>query len=733
MTEYRMDAPHAPTAFDRGVQGLIGKGIDRIDGPAKVTGAATYAAEFRFDRPIAYGVAITATIAAGTVATIDKAAAEAMPGVLAIITDDPRLPRESPLIRVERMNRVEGTLESYGEIVGVAIADSFEEARAAAKAVVVTCVADDGRFDMMTDVAEAKGPPKGAMLPDVVLGDVDAAMHDAAATIDVVYTTPRQVHAAMEPHAAIADWDGDACTLYGSIQLFGFAQGMIAGSLDIPRDKLRLVSPYIGGGFGGKIGGPETVLAAIGAQATGRPVKVALTRQQIFHSVYGRSDTHQHLRLAATKDGVLTAIAQDSIVSQKADGGFFEPVALGSVGLYSAPNRSFTTKIVTLNLTPTGAVRAPGEAVGMIGLECAMDELAERLGLDPVVLRKRNEPATDPTSGKPFSSRRLIDCFDEGEARFGWASREKRRDGEWLIGHGMATAARVNFLADSAARVRLSADGAATIETDMTDIGTGTYTILAQVAGESLGLPIDRISVKLGDSDFPTGAGSGGSFGAASSTSSVVLACEDIVAELARRMDTNPEDMTLKDGHAIAGNRRISPAELVGDAPIEAIGTIHPGKNNQTFSQATHGAQFAEVGVNAVTGEVRVRRMLGVFDCGRILNAKTARSQAIGGMIWGIGYALHEHAVVDARSGAYVNRDFGEYHIPVNADVPQIEAYFVEEIDRHANPVGAKGIGELGISGAAAAIANAIHDACGVRVRNFPITPDTLLAGLPPL
>ena len=307
------------------------------------------------------------------------------------------------------------------------------------------------------------------------------------------------------------------------------------------------------------------------------------------------------------------------------------------------------------------------------------------------------------------------------------------REGEWLIGLGMATAARVNFLADSSAKVTLSSDGRAIIETDMTDLGTGTYTILAQVAGEALGLPIDRIDVMLGDSRFPTGAGSGGSFGASSSSSSVALACEDLVAELARRMGSEADEMTLKDAHAIARNRRIPLVQLIGDEPIEATGTIHPGKNNKRFSQAAHGAQFAEVAVSAVTGETRVRRMLGVFDCGRILNHKTARSQAIGGMIWGLGYALHEDAVIDRRTGGYVNQDLGEYHIPTNADVPQIEAYFVEQIDREANPVGAKGIGELGISGAGAAVANAIYNACGVRVRDFPITPDKLLAGLPPL
>jgi xanthine dehydrogenase YagR molybdenum-binding subunit len=339
--------------------------------------------------------------------------------------------------------------------------------------------------------------------------------------------------------------------------------------------------------------------------------------------------------------------------------------------------------------------------------------------------------------GVPFSTRRLVDCLDEGARRFGWDKRVATpgsvREGDWLIGIGMATAARVNFLANSDARVRLTPNGNAEVETDMTDIGTGTYTILAQIAGEMLGLPMERVTVFLGDSDHPDGAGSGGSFGAASSGSAVQLACDDLVAELARRMGASPADMTLKDGHAIAGNKRVPITDLIGNAPIEAMGSLRPGKNSRTYSQATHGAQFAEVAVNAVTGEVRVRRMLGVFDCGRILNAKTARSQAIGGMIWGLGYALHEAAVLDQRSGSYVNRDLGEYHIPVNADVPQIEAYFIEEIDHHASPVGAKGIGELGISGAGAAITNAIYNATGVRVRDWPMTLDQVLPGLPPV
>jgi xanthine dehydrogenase YagR molybdenum-binding subunit len=370
----------------------------------------------------------------------------------------------------------------------------------------------------------------------------------------------------------------------------------------------------------------------------------------------------------------------------------------------------------------------------MLALESAIDELAEKLGRDPVDFRKLNEPPVDPMTGAPYSTRRLVECLDEGARRFGWVRRQaipgSVREGEWLIGMGMAAAVRINLLVDSEARVTLGTDGRATIETDMTDIGTGTYTILAQIAGESLGLPVHCIDVKLGDTDLPTGAGSGGSFGAASSGSSVALACEDIVAELAKRMETSPENMTLKDGHAIAGNRRVALDALVGDAPLVATGKISQGSNARKFSQAAHGAQFAEVAVNAVTGAVRVRRMLGVFEAGRILNAKTARSQAIGGMIWGIGYALMEGAELDQRYGQFVNHDLSEYLVPAHADVPHLDVHFIEDVDRHANPIGAKGLGELTISGAGAAVTNAIYNACGVRVREYPITPDKVLAGL---
>ena len=735
MTEYRMDADHPGLAMDRGVQALLGKGLDRSDGVLKVTGGATYGFEHRVGEDVAYGYLITAPVAKGKVIGFDTESARAIPGVLDIVVDDPRIPRQAAGFWPSRAGNE--SIDHWDQVLGAAIATSFEAAREAARAVRIDIEPEQGDFDTMGGLAGASPPPEDARLQDFARGDIDSAMAEAAACIDQLYSTPNQVHAAIEPHASIATWKEGKLTLYSSLQILGAAKAVLAAALQIDAGEVRIISPYIGGGFGGKMLGPEAVLAAIAAERLDRPVKIAMTRAQLFHNIYRRTDTHQRIRLAADAQGKLTAIGHDSVVSQGPDRGFMEPVALGTIALYAAPVRHISHKVVTLDMVMAGAVRAPGEAVGMLALETAIDELAEQLGRDPVDFRKLNEPPVDPMTGKPFSTRRLVECLDEGARRFGWANRSAApgsvREGEWLIGMGMAAAVRVNFLLDSEARVTLGTDGRATIETDMTDIGTGTYTILGQIAGESLGLPMHCIDVILGDSDLPRAAGSGGSFGAASAGSSVALACEDIVAELARRMNTSPENMTLKDGYAIAGNRRVALDTLVGDAPLVAMGKIGQGSNAANFSQAAHGAQFAEVAVNAVTGAVRVRRMLGVFEAGRILNAKTARSQAIGGMIWGIGYALMEGAELDPRYGHFVNHDLGEYHVPVHADVPHLEVHFIEDIDTHANPIGVKGLGELTISGAGAAVTNAIYNACGVRVRDFPLTLDKMLAGLPPI
>jgi xanthine dehydrogenase YagR molybdenum-binding subunit len=719
--------------LDRGKQGVVGKPLDRVDGPAKVTGGARYSYEEPVEG-VTYGTVLMAEIGKGRISRIDAEAARVAPGVLAVITDHPLIAADSSM--QSALPHALPEIGNYGQAIGILVAESFEAARSAARLVHVDYAPEAGRFDMMAHIAEAEADNADA--PAHHRGDLASGFAASPVQLDAAYTTPHHLPHALEPHATIASWNGGKLEIRSSLQLLKWARGAIAASLKLDVSDVRVIAPFIGGGFGSKTGvGSEVILAAIAAREIGRPVKVALNRRQTAHLVHRRSETHQRVRIGCSADGDILAIGHESFVSQKPQRDFHEPVSIGSLSLYAGAARRFSERTVRLDLPMTSAVRAPGEAVGTLAMESAMDEMAEKLGLDPIAFRKRNEPQRDPSRDVPFSTRRLVECYDEGARRFRWEERNplpgQRREGDWLVGMGFAAAVRNNLLIESQARVRLTAEGRAVVETDMTDIGTGTYTILAQVAGEMLGLPLDRVDVRLGDTDLPPGPGSGGSFGAAGSGSSVALACQEIIGRLAKLMDASPDELTLQDGVATARNRRTPITELLAGKPLEALGTIRQGKNAQSTFQAAYGSQFAEVAVNAVTGEARVRRMLGVFDCGRILNAKTARSQAIGGMIWALSYALLEEGVIDSRTGAFATRDLAEYHVPVNADVPQIEAHFIEEPDTYANPIGVKGIGELGISGAGGAIANAVYNACGVRVRDFPITLDRLLPGLPPV
>ncbi|HYD07578.1 MAG TPA: xanthine dehydrogenase family protein molybdopterin-binding subunit, partial [Reyranella sp.] len=460
-------------------------------------------------------------------------------------------------------------------------------------------------------------------------------------------------------------------------------------------------------GFGGKL--PvyaDAILAALAARQLKRPVKVALTRQQMFSVATHRGATIQRVRLAAGQDGKLTAIAHEVWSQSARYDEFAERAASSTRAMYEAPNRFTMHRVVTLDMPVSDSMRAPGDAVGQLALEQAMDELAYKLDLDPIELRLRNEPTEDPEKKVPFSTRALIPCLQKGAEMFGWQHRPRVpgtvKDGQWLIGLGMAAAIRPNYRRKATARVRMDEDRQVTVEMDMTDIGTGSYTIFAQVAADTLGMPVDKVAVKLGRSSYPDTPGSGGSFGAASCAAALREAC----LELKKKIE--------------AGQ---GPGNLQAEAQAE------PGEEFKKFSQYSYGAHFAEVGVDATTGEVRLRRMLGVFDGGRIFNPKTARSQLIGGMIWGVGSALHEIAVVDPRSGAFVNRDLAGYHVPVHADIPAVEAIMLDGFDDKSNALGSKGVGELGICGAGAAVANAIYNACGVRVRDYPITPDKILGG----
>ena len=732
-----MDKPVENSLLDSGAQGLIGKGLDRIDGPKKVSGQATYTAENQIDN-VAYGFLVRAPFAVGHITDINMEIAKAAPGVIDVVTDFDQFIRNSAQGAVKDAP-VQGVRDVvyFGEPVAIVVAESYEQARDAASLVKIAYEPGKGKFDFEAGIPDADVPPDGAAPATFDQGDLDKAMAEAEVTVDATWTTPSQNSAAMEPHASIAMWDDDGLTLYGAYQMPSFDRPSLADALGLDPEQVRIIAPYVGGGFGSKLGiAPESVAAAIASKRTGRPVKAVMTRQQVFDATVRRSNTKQRIRLAAGKDGKLTGIGHETHTSNLPDEVFFEPAGIATHFLYGGDNRKITHDIVRLNRMLSGSMRAPGEAVGLLALECAMDELAEKIGLDPVELRKINDCKQDPGKDIPYSTRSFTECLDEGAKKFGWDKRNKTpgqmREGEWLIGHGMAAAARGNQLQPSEARVVLNPDGSAIIETDMTDIGTGTYTILAQIAGELLGLPIDKIDVRLGDNAFPPGSGSGGSFGAASSGSSVYLACESIREKLAEAMGVDAGDLTLKDGEAIAANRHVSLGDVI-DSAMEATGRIEPGEQGDKVRQAGHGAHFCQVRVNAVTGETRIDRWTAVYAAGRILNEKTATSQCYGGIVFGIGAALTEELAHDPRDGKIVNRDLAEYHVPVHADIPHLDVTFLPERDTHANPLHAKGIGELGIAGAGAAVANAIANATGARVRDYPLTLDKLLDSLPPV
>ncbi|MFC4311491.1 molybdopterin cofactor-binding domain-containing protein [Steroidobacter flavus] len=749
----------AVNPVEENTQGSIGKPLDRVDGPLKVTGRAKYSYEYRSIKDTAYGFIVGAAIAKGRISAIDTSRAEAASRVLAVLTYQ-NAPKQAPPHPREpgenRYDRSEPFLFSpdvryQGEPVALVIAETFEAARHAAGLVTVGYVKDrEAKFDLVANQSQAY-KPKGVnagMKTDTSEGDFDGAFAAAAVKVDVTYHLPHEHNMPMEPHAAQAVWEGDRLTLYSGQQIAAAAQSTIAKTLQIPVEHVRIVTPFIGGGFGSKVPThAQAVLAALGAKAVKRPVKIAQTRPQMFANTNHRPECLQRMRLGANRDGTLTAIAHDVWTQTTPHDEFIEQTASFSRVLYAAPNRLHRHWGVILDLPSSDIMRAPGEEPGSVAQECGMDELAVALDMDPIELRIKNEPKDDPETHLPFSSRSLVECYREGARRFGWSKRPKRpgtlRDGRWLVGYGVASAMFPTFMRPSSAVVRLNADGTAIVKTDMTDIGTGSYTVLNQIAAESLGLPTDRVSVELGDTQFPKSAGSGGSFGAASAGSALLLACEQVRSQIAQLISKDrrsplagiePGKILLQGGQAVAGKKSEPlPTALSRLAPsgIEGKGEHQGAEKEPKYSSHAFGAQFAELGVDIDTGEIRVRRMLGVFGSGRILNAKTARSQLVGGMIMGIGAGLTEESIVDLRDGSFVNHDLAEYHVPVHADVPQIDAICLEEKEPYANPLGIKGLGEVGIVGVAAALANAVYNATGIRVREFPITLDKVLGGLP--
>jgi xanthine dehydrogenase YagR molybdenum-binding subunit len=732
-----MNTPVGPNVLDAH-DGIVGKPLDRVDGRLKVTGGAVYAYEVMQWPATAYGFVVEASIGKGRIKAIDLALAEKAPGVLLVLTHRNAPPQGKGTGQHQQAHPVLTSPEVsyYGEPVAFVVAETFEQARAAAYLVRVTYDRSPGTFGLHDGLKDARIPTGGNDPADTAVGDFAIALAAAPVQLDVTYTTPLQSHAMMEPHATLARWDGDRLTLHTSNQMLSQGRKAVATTLKIPEEKVRLISPYIGGGFGGKLWvNADAILAAIAARQLNRPVKVALTRQQVFHVTTHRSDTIQRIRLGTDRDGKILAIGHDSVSGNYRTQNQFEGAAVQTRTLYAGANRQTRHRLAALDIPVASSMRAPGESVGLLALECAMDEMAEKLKLDPIEFRIRNEPSEDPEKHIPYSSRHLIACLQEGARRFGWNKRNPKpgqvQDGRWLVGMGVSAATRGNPLKLSKASVRLDANGVATVRMAMTDIGTGTYTILTQIAAEMLGLPPGKIRVELGDTSFPEASGSGGSFGAASAGSALFDACTNLRTALSRLANVDPTTARFANGRLEAAGQSRPLTELVGNSGIEADGEIVPGDTLKNFSQQSYGAHFAEVAVDADTGEIRVRRMLGVFAAGRVLNEKTARSQAIGGMTFGIGAALTEAMNLDRRFGYFVNHDLAEYHVPVHADVPNIDAVFIPELDSAANPLKSKGIGELGICGAGASLANAIYNACGARIRAYPITLDKVLATLP--
>ncbi|MGI4876901.1 MAG: molybdopterin cofactor-binding domain-containing protein, partial [Janthinobacterium lividum] len=558
----------------------------------------------------------------------------------------------------------------------------------------------------------------------------------APVKLDATYTTPDETHAMMEPFASIASWTGDKLTIWTSNQMITWAKGDVAKTLGVSPDNLRIDSPYIGGGFGGKLFvRADAPLAALAAKAAGRPVKVAIQRPMMINNSTHRSATIQRIRIGATRDGTITAIAHES-TSGNLPHGKPETAVSQTKLMYAGANRMTSMRLAVMDLPEANAMRAPGEAPGLMALEIAMDEMAEKLGMDPVDFRAKNDTQVDPEKPeRKYSQRQLIECMRQGADRFGWSKRNPKpsqvRDGQWLIGMGMAAGFRNNMLTKSGAKVSLDHRGVVTVRTDMTDIGTGTYTIIAQTAAEMMGLPIDRIVVLLGDSDFPASAGSGGQWGANNSTAGVYAACIKLRETVAQKLGFNSGDVEFSGGKVRAGNRSVALGDAAKGGDIDVEDHIEYGGLGKQYQQSTFAGHFVEAAVNAYTGETRIRRMLAVCAAGRILNPKSARSQVIGAMTMGVGAALMEELAVDKRFGFFVNHDLATYEVPVHADIPHQEVVFLDEADAISSPMKAKGVGELGLCGVGAAIANAVYNATGVRVRDYPITLDKHLDRLP--
>jgi len=732
---------------------LIGAPVSRLDGPVKVRGEAKYAAEFALDGMV-HGALVYSTVAKGRITALDVAKAEAAPGVVLVMShlNAPKM-QAPPLLMREPLGGSGDALPVFqddrvhwnGQPVAVVLAKTREQAEHAASLVRVRYDVEDGVTSM--EAARAAGMKvaefMGAPLQDII-GDAEAALASAPQRVDAVYRTPRQNHHAIELHAVTVAWEGEVLRVHDSTQGVVNAAFTLAQVFGIAQEQVRVTSPFVGGGFGGKLVWRHHLLAAAASKMSGRPVRIMLSREGVCRAVGGRTTTEQRVAIGADRDGRFVSLIHSGVAVMTAYNAMPEPFIHNARVLYAAPAMKLEVQAVTMNMVANVPMRAPGESVGSFALESAVDELAEQLGIDPIVLRRRNEPVQDPIEGTPFSSRHLIEAYRAGAQAFGWQERHTRprmrQEGEWLVGLGCASAVFPYYrMEGGAARIVLSRDGRARVSVGVHEMGMGTATAQTQLCAVRLGLPMDKVSFDYGDSALPGAVLAGGSQQTAVVAAAVTAAHAALCAELLKLAGhesplagLKPEQVRSRDGGLCKvddAGRWESYADILARAgrdEVDVTAKAPPSRESEHWSMHSYGAIFCEARVNVVTGEPRVTRLLGSFDCGRILNAKTAASQFRGGMIMGLGAALMEETHFDERNGRVVNASLSEYHVPAHLDVPEVEVMWLDIPDPHA-PAGMRGVGEIGITGTMAAIANAIYNACGKRVRELPITLDKLM------
>jgi xanthine dehydrogenase YagR molybdenum-binding subunit len=755
-------ATAAPTKY-------VGQAIDRVDGAVKTTGAARFAAEVPYAN-LAHAALAHSTVSRGRITSIDTTAAAAVEGVLAVITHENAIPMQPPpkvsLVDIDTL--ASGTTVNYlntdqvswnGQPIAVVVAETPHAAHEAAALVRATYDVQPSTVDFHAEAPNAEPQPSSLIMPSGgSKGDAEAALAAAPVSVDLRFTTPMQHHNAIEPHATTAVWDGDRLTVHEAAQNVVWIRKHLAHKFSVPAEGIHVLAPFVGGGFGGKANvWAGTIITALAARMTGRPVRMLLTREGVYRTVGGRTPTIQRVALGARTDGHLTSLIHTSVTQLGKVGGMAEPVTSQSRYLYAADNLLLKQEVVKLDQLSNTSMRAPGEAIGTYAVEVAVDELASKLGMDPIELRMRNEPETDPLHGKKLSHRMLREAYARGAERFGWADRSPEpgttRDGKWLVGTGVATAYHPSFQLRANVTVRVSVDGEVLVRCGFHEMGMGGATAQAQIAADALGVPFESVRVEYGDSALPLAPGAGGSAQTASVASSLLAACEKLkksVLDLARKSAESPlrgqriADLEARDGGLFRGGRGETYAAVLARAGVPSVDAVIGSEtklgdlagnlkfmsrfllDRRRWVRAASGAQFCEVRVDSDTGEVRVSRWLGVFDVGTVINAKTATSQLRGGIIMGIGAALSEESLVDPRSGRIMNPSLAEYHLPVHADVPHIDVEYLDEPDP-TMPLGMRGIGEVSITGVAGAIANAVHHATGKRVRDLPITLDKLL------